>query len=113
VNYELSATKQSSLFDTTAGREARDKGIQRAADNNPHLLEYARGIARMIAEWNGTVTADDVTQEMIDRGGISEDSLGNWMGALFKGGEFVPTGDYVPARRVKSHGRILKVWRLK
>ncbi len=105
-------TQQRSLFSSTAGIEARDAGIKRAADNNPHLLEYARRIARNIAQRKGAITADDVTEALI-AGGMDESSFGNWLGALFKGGEFVPTGNYVPARRVKSHGRILKVWRLK
>lgn len=103
---------QRSLFDTTAGIKARDKGMAKAASNNPHLLEYARRLARNLAAKNGTVTADDVTEQMI-AAGLSENEIGNWMGSVFKNGEFVPNGDYVKARRVKSHGRIIARWRLK
>lgn len=104
--------EQQKLFDRSAGTAARDAGMKQAADRKASLLEYARGIAYGLALRNGTVTADDVSERLV-ASGISANALGNASGSLFRGGRFVPTGEFVKARRAQSHARMLRVWRLK
>lgn len=103
---------QVNLFDRAAGDEARDRGMEQAAENKRSLLEYARGVAFGLALKNGTVTADDVSERLV-AAGISANALGNASGSLFKDGRFVPTGRYVKARRAQSHSRRIAEWRLK
>lgn len=99
------------LFDIDAGRSARDAGMQTAAANKESLLRYARDVAKRLARAKGVITADDVSEAMAVEG-ISPNALGNASGSLFKGGDFIHVG-YTNARRVQSHGRTLKTWRLK
>lgn len=102
---------QATLFDINAGRQARDEGMGRAAERKQSLLDHARKVAKMLAKQKGIISADDVSEYM-EAEGISPNALGNASGSLFKGGTFVHVG-YTQARRVQSHGRTLKTWRLR
>lgn len=104
--------EQQRLFDQRAGAAARDAGMKQAADRKNSLLEYARGIAYRLALKNGTVTADCVAKSLV-RSGITEDQFGCWMGSLFRGRDFVFTGEFRQSDRVSNHGRYNRVWGLK
>jgi hypothetical protein len=102
------------LFDLAAGREARDEGIEQAAnakDRQMHL-EEARAVAMMIARERGCVTADDVAYYYYQRGIRLQSRLGQAMGALFRGKEWKWTGEIVPSVQKKNHARLQRVWRL-
>ena len=73
-------------------------------------LELAREIAVELCKQNGTANADQVGKMLEDRHGIK--SLGASAGSLFKGSQFEFTGQRVVSRRIKNHGREIKVWKL-
>lgn len=104
-------TKELPLFDLAAGNEAKDAGMQQAAENKKSLLAHARKLAVKVAEQKGEISADDVAQALHDEG-ISVFALGNAMGSLFKGGQFEWTGRFTKSERVHSHGNLLRIWRL-
>lgn len=99
---------QENLFDSVASEAAKVAGMNRAAANRPKELEYARSVARQLAQKNGVVTADDVQAVLIPQG----IELGNAAGSLFKK-DFEPTGEYIRSARVRSHKNLLAKWRLK
>lgn len=104
--------EQLNIFDHAASVAAKELGIQQAAEHKRSLLEHARGHALRIAKERGTVTADDVAKALHDEG-ISIFALGSAAGALFKGGQFEFTGEFIKSERVHSHGNLLRRWRLK
>ena len=99
---------QENLFDAAESQRLKEVGQERAANNRPKELEYARSVARQLAQKNGTVTADDVQAVLIKQG----IELKNAAGSLFKKG-FEWTGEFVNSRRVKAHSNLLRRWRLK
>jgi hypothetical protein len=105
------------LFDATASEDGKERGIDAArgslASWNLHLLEAARGVARILARRNGTVTADDVVKHFADEGINLTAKLGNAMGGLFKGAEWEFTGKYIKSVRVHAHSNLLRVWRIR
>ena len=58
----------------------------------------------------GDVTSDEVALIMRDRG-LDYSLLGNAAGSVFDG--FAWTGRVVQSKRPSTHGRIIRVWRLK
>jgi len=105
------------LFDSAASEAARDEGIEAATGSLPawnlHLIEAARGVARILARRNGTVNADDVVKHFADEGTDLTAKLGNAMGGLFRGDEWEFTGKYIKSERVHAHANLLRVWRLR
>jgi len=98
----------------TLDREEADRrkqvGMSLAAESRAYALAIAQQIARAIAESQGTVTSDDVAQQM-DAEGISYELLGNAAGSVFRNG-FAWTGRVFASARPSSHGRIIREWRL-
>jgi hypothetical protein len=91
--------------------ERRKLAGQAAAENGREwLLAQAQRCARQAASVYGTVHADDVAIWMANRG-MDYSALGNARGSVFKGMEW--TGQVVRSERPSTHGRILRVWRLK
>lgn len=99
------------LFDADEAIARREAGMARAAAARPALLEQAQRIAVALARTNGIVTSDDVAARMLDFG-MDYTLLGNASGSVFRG-KFVWTGGIVMSKRVSTHGRAIKVWRLK
>lgn len=91
---------------------AKEAGMQQASANKASLLAYARGVAVELARARSDrlVTADDVQQELVNRG-VSAHALGNAAGSLFKGDDWQWTGRWVMSRRVHAHRNPLRVWR--
>jgi hypothetical protein len=100
------------LFDAIASKNARDAGIEQAAQRKKSLLKFARTLAVELAQKNGTVTADDVYKRLIEAG-IPERAMGNSAGAIFIDGRFEWTGRYHKSTRVIGHGNLQRIWRLK
>lgn len=96
------------LFCWAESQRRKTDGIDRAAAAQPSNLELARSIAKKIASQKGTVTADDVGQQL----SLLSIETGPWAGAIFKSSEWQFTGKWVPSQRVSNHGRMLRVWRL-
>ena len=69
------------------------------------LLTRARQIALTAAHQNGTVTADDIPQDIREK-------LGPSAGSVFRTNDFEFTGTRVNSRLVSNHSRELKVWEL-
>lgn len=101
---------QQAEFDLEEGRRRKRQGMSLAAQNRARLLDYARRLAREIAQKSGVCTSDDVHKALRERG---LDGLGNAAGSLFRGPEWVFTGQWRPSERVSAHGRMIRVWRLR
>jgi hypothetical protein len=108
----MHTTTQPNLFSLSQSLANKDAGIAQAAANKASLLKYAKRLAVDLAREKGVITADDVAFEL-HRKGISIHALGNAAGALFKGGDWQFTGEFVRSTRSHANGNLLRVWRLK
>jgi hypothetical protein len=99
------------LFDAVEADRRRDAGKAIAASARSELLEGARTMALALARRNGTVNADDVAG-MMATNGFNYADLGNAAGSVFDAG-FEWTGEVVRSSRPSTHGRLVRVWRLK
>ncbi len=72
------------------------------------MLKRARDYAESFAKTNGTVTADDVQNNLRSNGY----DLGPAAGSLFKDKRFYWTGSYINSVRTKNKGRLLRVYAL-
>jgi len=105
------------LFDAAGGEKAKAEGMEAGEHGNMlrHIrLSEVRGIAYSLAKERGSITSDVVALHVLSKTGrdIAVD-LGPAMGSLFKGNEWIFTGERVKSTRVKNHSRELKVWRLR
>ena len=82
-----------------------------AADARPTLLADAQAIAKRVASRWEFVTSDDVAAEMM-AAGLRYEDLGNAAGSVFRS-DFAWTGKVTSSIRPSTHGRMIKVWRLK
>ena len=99
------------LFDLIEAERRKEEGMARAADARATALALAKQYAVTLAETHGEITSDDVALAMEQDGHRYED-LGNAAGSLFRG-RFEWTGRTATSARVSTHGRIIRVWRLK
>lgn len=98
------------LFDKVEAQRRRDAGQSQAESRRETLLDQARQIAREFCQNVDDVTSDEVALIMRYRG-LDYSLLGNAAGSVFKG--FAWTGRVVQSKRPSTHGRIIRVWRLK
>jgi len=96
---------------TVTGAERRDKQLGLFEINGGLFLEITRGIARLIASRNGTVTADAVRRDYHKR--FPGQSWGNAAGAIFKDDDFEFTGEYRHSTNPLRRGGMVRVWRLR
>lgn len=94
-------------FDMEESKRLKEHGIKAAAKKRPELLRIARTIAKEIAVSQGTVTADDVAEELRER---ALGDMGPAMASVFRTRDFEWTGLRVMSKQVNNHGRELKVW---
>ena len=112
----MSNRDHSPLFDAADASDETEAdrlatlGIARAVRGREHLVSYARAVALRLARTNGAVTMDDVFAELPVE--ISS-SLGNAAGQIFRCPDFESTGAVVKSRRASTHGRAIRVWRLR
>lgn len=104
---------QTALFDKQASEQAKQDGMLLAAERRDDVLAFARRIAHELASrTHEGITADDVVKELVRRGhGVHV--LGNAAGSLFRGPEWLFTGQRRRSDRVHAHRNELKVWRLR
>ena len=102
------------VFDADASADARDEGIARASSQAYRrlLLLDARRMAIMLAMRNGETNADEVVRWYAEHDIDLTGSIGNAMGALFRGDEWEWTGKFINSARVHAHANLLRVWRL-
>ena len=98
------------LFDFDEGQRLKVEGLTQAAEQVPTLLEKARQIAVELCRERGSVHADAVSRVMRQQG---LDDLGPAAGSVFKGKQWVWTGEWHVSARIANHGRLQRVWRLK
>jgi hypothetical protein len=99
-------------FDDLLAREARDGGLEKAAEKRRELLDLAREIALDVVRREGVVSADEVQAELIRRGHTPAE-LGNAAGSIFAEDHWEFTGRWRESQRVSNHARSIRVWRLK
>lgn len=99
------------LFDAVEAERRKTEGKAIAASARAELLEGARTMALALARRNGTVNADDVAG-MMAANGFNYADLGNAAGSVFDSG-FEWTGQVIRSIRPSTHGRVVRVWRLK
>ena len=80
-----------------------------AADKVPEDLRLAKRVAAMLGETR-QITIEDVRDWFSHQG--MKWTLGNAAGSVFDGNEWESCG-VTTAKREKSHGRLIRVWRLK
>jgi hypothetical protein len=79
--------------------------------NHGLCLRIAREVGKQYASMHGLVTIENVRDGLITRG-FDLSARINWMGSVFKGGEFEIVR-YDKSTHVGSHARVIAVWRLK
>lgn len=101
------------LFDDDAGEQAKEEGMEAAANSRQELLETARGVARNLAllSPNRETNIDEVGVKLYEV--LKIKSLGPAAGSVFKGEEWQFTGKRIKSKRKKNHAREIKIWRLK
>lgn len=99
------------LFDAVEADRRKTEGKAIAASARSELLGVARTMALALARRNGIVNADDVAGMMANHG-MNYADLGNAAGSVFDSG-FEWTGQVIRSIRPSTHGRVVRVWRLK
>lgn len=99
-----------SIWDEVEAQRLKHRGKTFAALNRADALAAAKLAAYDLAFDKGEVTADDVYQalDLLD-----QEALGNAAGSVFKGKDWIWTGEWRASTRVSNHGRFLRVWRLR
>jgi hypothetical protein len=98
------------MSDALEAQRRRNAGLAAAENGREWLLDQAQRCARQACSAFGEVTSDDVASFMSARG-LDYSALGNAAGSVFKGMAW--TGRVVRSERPSTHGRIIRVWRLK
>ncbi len=91
-------------------REARDEGMELAAEKNAEYLAQARGVAFEIAQRGLEISINLVRDQCVLD--FPDIVWGNWAGSIFKGKQWERVG-YTQARHEGSHARVVGVWRLR
>jgi hypothetical protein len=99
------------LFDSAEAQRRKEAGMAAAAAARPELLAVAKDVANRICRAQGVVTSDDVAFRMAELG-YQYERLGNAAGSVFRG-EFAWTGNVIASERASTHGRMIRVWKLK
>lgn len=97
--------EQGELFE---GQRRRDEGKAKVASHNGEWLVDARREAARICATRGKVSAADL-RRWADRTGNHPDHPNAW-GTVFRGSEWVATGDWVPCQHASGHARHVRVW---
>lgn len=102
------------MINAAESRSQKQLALDLVENHNPTFMETMRGVARMLANRNGSVTSDDL-QEFYEIHKVKYDipapTHHNAWGAVFNTKEFIPAG-YTQTKRVAGKGRVIRVWRL-
>lgn len=100
------------LFDSQLSEQAKETGMNQAAEAKKALLKYARELAIKLASGGKEISADDVQKALYEQG-INIHALGNSAGSLFAGKQWEWTGRRIKSIRQHAHANEIKIWRLK
>lgn len=100
-------------FNFESEEDKKERGIALAASRHKVEIDLCRIIARRIAAQTGTADMERVRTWIEDIG--YQLNWGNWCGAVFKDGDWEPTGEFVDVTHAGGHrrGGGSRVWRLK
>lgn len=99
----------------TTATQLKLRGMSQTAAKHAGVLHVAQGIAKGLNQARLGITSDDVKAFMCEHGWTDEElakALGNAAGLIFSGDDWVPIG-WKASTRPASHGRAIRVWRLK
>jgi hypothetical protein len=96
-------------LDLLEGRKLKDEGIDRVSKNYPDFLTYCRAIAYSHADKFGTVSINDVREQIHE---IPEGVNPNVLGAVFREKHFEAVG-FIEAKHPSAHARIVRVYQLR
>lgn len=108
IGMYMNAPNQPDMFDLAKAERLKTAGMKTASENRKDELDYAKQVAVRIAQTQGTVTADDVQRVLLDEG----IQLGNAAGSLFRGNQWLFTGEWRKSERTTNHARQNRVWAL-
>lgn len=91
------------------GVAQKQLGLGLVENSNQVFVQTMRGVARMIARENGSVTSDDLRLRAREMG--MEPEHPNAWGAIFKGREWSVVG-FEASGYPTNHGRIIRRWSL-
>ena len=104
------------MFDSIKSMQEAEYGKIVAAHNRAELLSRFQSMARTLARKDPYRECDSNRLAQYAwrtfRLDISK-ILGNASGSVFKGQEWSFTGKWTKSERIRSHGRDVKVWKLK
>ena len=98
------------ILDGQLSLSLKNEALRRVEFAHATWIDMARAVARELCRRNGTVTADDVRQILYSWGDIPDHH--NAWGAVFKGGEFVVTGEWHESAAPSRKGGVQRVWEL-
>ncbi len=90
-------------------QQKKKTGMESAAKHYADILNTFQTIAKELGAY-GPISIDEV-RSWADRNGIVY-TPGNWCGSTFKGSHWECCG-YQQATHAGSHGRVVRLWRLK
>lgn len=101
-------------MDLFTGADLKEEGIRRAADANREILAALRSHLAKLASTGAIVSADDARWwlESHPEGERFLSERKDWMGALFRTGEWEAVG-WVISKASANHARPIRSWRLK
>jgi len=97
-------------LDLTFEQDKKNRGMKLSAAKNQEYLDRARDLAREIGERTGTCSIEDVRMLAVSRGVFLPPA--NYLGSVFRDGNWLPAG-WVTSYHKGSHGRPVRLWRLK
>lgn len=106
---------QMGFFDMVLEQQAAEEAIDWHRRLRGHLISAARGVAIELAQKHGTVTMPEVFGQLHLRGLAQALSQVDprWSGAVFKESETWQDITKSTTTRCGSHGRPVRVWRLR
>jgi hypothetical protein len=101
-------------MDLFAAIEAKERGMDQAADSRNELVNRVRNYLEFIARNRADrlATADDCA-EFLEQINMSSRDLGNAAGCIFKTQAWEFSGTWTPSKRKTNNARYIRVWRLK
>lgn len=108
----MSTIHGTNLFSLGAGKARRDAGMEQAASHRKEALIAAKAIARSIAHIHGSVSADEVIDEL-EKLNLSAGELGPAAGSIFKDKSVWEMVGWEPSKRASNHARYIRRWKLK
>lgn len=92
----------------TAGRTLRNAQLDIFEQRDTHFLQRARALAVQICQTQGSVSINDIRQNIA----LPAEMHPSVLGAVFKGKQFKAVG-FTEANHPQAHARIIRIYQLK